>query len=186
MLFSKPTLKVQWRQSSYVAGLDWDTQVSPAQETGGKHTLWGKASERMSRKPFANMSAVIVGFHDGYLYDVRHIVAGLDFKVTARLRNVENLVALADAELGFSVVIVDIDAFDDIETAVDSLVEFRRKAPSSVVVLVSSKVGGDDFGSERLPICDVTLRAPLSAERLKQAVSSGAASRMCAVDRTVA
>lgn len=78
-------------------------------------------------------------------------------------------------------VIVNLDAFIDIETAVTGLLDFRVRNKSSAVIAVTSSVKSDDFGSERSQICDVTLRSPLSDNRILAAflaIKSGAVAQI--------
>ncbi len=70
----------------------------------------------------------------------------------------------------YSTVILNLDAIDDLIYAVDSLYNFRSRYPEIAIILVSSEVRGDDLGRERAPICDATLRAPLTTQRLKDAL----------------
>lgn len=83
--------------------------------------------------------------------------------------------ALADAtriDPGFTHLIVNLDAFHDLGAAVTHLVAFRKQRPQVVVILISENVIADDFGTERKCICDATLRAPVSRNRLSQAMAA--------------
>lgn len=70
------------------------------------------------------------------------------------------------------VVLVGLDAFPDLAEAVQALLAFRARCPGTGVVLASAAAGGDDFGADRRAIGDVTLRLPLSARRLAQALAT--------------
>lgn len=63
-------------------------------------------------------------------------------------------------------VMVNADAFEDFGEAVDALLSYRKRDTNSAVILASSRIAADDLGSERRPICDVSLRFPLSLNRL--------------------
>lgn len=67
---------------------------------------------------------------------------------------------------------VNLDRFADADHGVDSLLRFRRAVPSCFVVLAASTVARDDFGHHRKAICDSTLRLPLTASRLTEALEA--------------
>ena len=77
-------------------------------------------------------------------------------------------------------VVVNLDAFSDLDDALDCLIDFRIKSPGTIVILVSYFVGSDDFGAERQILCDVTLRAPVSVSRLEIALRQGLANALAA------
>lgn len=62
--------------------------------------------------------------------------------------------------------IINLDAFSDIDVAIDLLLSFRKQRPDVIVLIASTDVIKDDLGSERIRICDVTLRMPISSQRL--------------------
>lgn len=70
----------------------------------------------------------------------------------------------------FDAIIVNLDAFEDLDTGVDTLLFFRLNNPSIAIVLVSTRVNRDDFGDHRRAICDATLRSPATPDRLVAAV----------------
>lgn len=58
---------------------------------------------------------------------------------------------------------------ENLHEIVNDLVVFRQHVPAVPVVIVSATVSRDDLGTHRLPIADVTLRSPVSPERLREA-----------------
>lgn len=62
----------------------------------------------------------------------------------------------------FSAALLDADDIEPVARLVETGLALRRVAPRLPVVILSSKVSRHDFGKERLPICDATLRRPLS------------------------
>lgn len=67
---------------------------------------------------------------------------------------------------GFDTIIINLDAFEDLETGVEALLSFRSAYPAVGIVLVSSRVARDEFGGHRKAICDSTLRYPVTSDRL--------------------
>jgi hypothetical protein len=64
----------------------------------------------------------------------------------------------------FSCAVFDIDSFGDVAITIDQIVAFRSEKPNLPVILATNLIKRDDFGCERLPLCDVTLRKPLYRE----------------------
>lgn len=67
----------------------------------------------------------------------------------------------------FSYLIVNLEAFNSVNEAVTSLCTFRSLHPGIIVVLCSHN-GSDDYGTERAPIGDVTIRLPCCLARFKR------------------
>lgn len=68
--------------------------------------------------------------------------------------------------------VIDSDFFDVIDDVIDACRQVRDEAPELPIILISSDVQGDDFSSDRLWICDATLRKPFAEGRLKEAAAS--------------
>ncbi len=56
--------------------------------------------------------------------------------------------------------------FDDADAAVDFCLRLRSVAPDLVILLTLRDVKRDDLGPERMPICEATLRRPVSRANL--------------------
>lgn len=69
-------------------------------------------------------------------------------------------------------IVVNLDQYADVEMGVDRLMRFRRACPSRFVVLATADVASDDFGHHRRAICDSTLKLPLTASRLTEAIGA--------------
>lgn len=54
----------------------------------------------------------------------------------------------------------DIDGFDQLEQAVEALVQFRRDHPDVTVVVASKGFGAHDFGVERAMLADASVKLP--------------------------
>lgn len=59
-------------------------------------------------------------------------------------------------------VIIDLEAVGGIASAYSSLRAFRDRHPDIPVILVSNEFAKDDFGTSRLALCDISLRAPFT------------------------
>jgi CheY-like chemotaxis protein len=129
--------------------------------------LWAGAAERMAARGLADARVLLVGFPPEHLSSLRESLRNLGVHVTAAASRVLQLPNVAEMGLAFSHVLVNVDAYEDVESGVDALAEFRASAPELVVVMCSMLVGGDDLGSERTLICDATLRLPVSMPRLR-------------------
>lgn len=71
----------------------------------------------------------------------------------------------------FSILIADIDTLGDLDDVVEELLSLRAEMPDLPVILVSAGFGADDFGSDRLPLCDASVRWPLDFARLELAIT---------------
>lgn len=78
----------------------------------------------------------------------------------------------------FGLLVVDIDGFGGPELVVARLMDLRRRAPSLPVIVISAEVQFHDFTAERLAVCDVTLRAPISAAALELALAEAAVNNL--------
>lgn len=127
---------------------------------------------RRGAAPLADLHILILGFDGSELvgmceYLRRKGAQSLSTSATWR--------ALAQDIAGcrrFGAVIVNMDAFPDTETAVDTLMAFRRACPRITVLMVSSRVSKSDLGSERRAIGDATLRAPFTQARFAAALAA--------------
>lgn len=102
--------------------------------------------------------------------------AGLDVVTCPSLRS-----ALSRAHgqpMAWSGLILMIDGFGGPRLVADGLMALRRKLPHLPVILVSEEVRFHDFSPERLALCDVTLRAPLSAPALELALAEAPANNL--------
>lgn len=68
------------------------------------------------------------------------------------------------------VIFIDADTFDDTGKLVDFCMKLRSLAPDKPTILQSAVVGQNDFTTERMSICDVTLSKPTSRAVLHYAI----------------
>ena len=114
--------------------------------------------------------AYIVGSTDlNFDLDVRLWSHGFRPSSCATLHDLEE--RLDRRKIEGLVACVDIDAAPCLVTAIDELILFRSRYPDMRVVLLSREFSGDDFSNERKPICDASLRKPVSPARLEAALA---------------
>lgn len=128
--------------------------------------LEDKAAKALRSNTFQHTRVLLIGFTPRHLSDTIYNLRSIGVAATASLSNVHHLHNVSDVGVGFTHVLVNIDAFDDIEAGVEALMAYRSSAPDLIVLICSEMVGGDDFGSERVRICDATLKLPISLPRL--------------------
>jgi len=79
---------------------------------------------------------------------------------------------LAQPTRGRAMVVVDGDDIGDAEEVVDFGYALRKVAPDAPVILLSSFFKRNDFTSERMLICDASLRNPVSLVTFKLGVAA--------------
>lgn len=134
--------------------------------------LQAKVERKLVTDSFLETRVLLIGFTGRDLHEMRQTLRAIRVSATAAVSDVGQLRDVAVMGLGFTHVLVNLDAFDDVEDGVDALLDFRAAAPELVVVVCSAMVSGDDFGSERARICDATLKLPASATRLARGLVS--------------
>jgi len=78
----------------------------------------------------------------------------------------------------FRMLVIDIDGFGGAQLVVARLMDLRRRVPSLPVIVISAEVQFHDFTTERLAVCDVTLRAPVTAAALDLALAEAAVNNL--------
>lgn len=84
----------------------------------------------------------------------------------------ESLAWLGEKKAEFDVIIVDVEHVGGVHAAIDLCLGIRQSRPGSRIILLSGETERDDFGSERLAICDATLRKPVSHRRFIDALTT--------------
>ena len=72
---------------------------------------------------------------------------------------------------GIALMMIEIDGLGGIEAVFDRLRRLRDRAPAVPLAVLSSNVRSNNFSSDRLAICDVTLRVPVTLAALELAFS---------------
>jgi hypothetical protein len=129
--------------------------------------------DRLPRGPsLKGLGVLQLGFSrdDGNL--ISETMHGLGARNVARSEQVYPLGLGKPGALRYDGIVVNLDRYTDLEMGVDRLLRFRRACPSCFVVMATADVASDDFGLHRRAICDSTLRLPLSASRLAEALEA--------------
>lgn len=84
-----------------------------------------------------------------------------------------------------AVAIVDADPIGDAEDVVTALLDLRAAAPWVPVLLLSSTVRRNDFSAHRAPICDATLRSPVSAAAFRLGLGAALENHAARADASV-
>lgn len=134
--------------------------------------LWMLLEKKSSESLLRDARVLLVGFDLPTVMELREQIQSLDVNLVASGPEVGQLHAVGQGG-AFNSVIVNLDSFEDADTAVETLLSFRSHSPKLAVVLVSAHVSADDFGPERRLLCDATLRRPLTESRLEAALLSG-------------
>lgn len=119
---------------------------------------------------------LLVAFSPKQLEQLRDHLRVIGVHVTAATPNFKKLPNAGRMGAAFTHFLVNLDAFDDLETGVDVLSAFRKRC-GHVVILCSERVADDDLGAERAAICDATLKLPVSLERLRRGLRAASANR---------
>jgi len=135
------------------------------------------AADALLAQLFQDSRVLLIGFAPGYLSDLRTSLRSIGVAATGSVSDVARLNDVSEDSLGFTHLLVNIDAFDDVNAGVEAFVKLRFDAPDLIVVACSEFIGGDDFGAERARICDVTLKLPVSAPRLVNGLVTGVLNR---------
>jgi hypothetical protein len=140
-------------------------------------SLWIELERRISFDGVNKLRTLLLGFNAKELDQTLHVLGLLDTGMTASISDLCALRGPEDLWKLFDVVMINHDAFEDPETAVDEYLSFRQRFADKTVVLVSRHVRQDDLSTERAAICDATLRFPLSPERLLSGLKAGQSNR---------
>lgn len=136
-------------------------------------------SAKFDDQRFDGFRVLVLGFEQSERAWLRDGLRFIGVKATAIAPSVTQLKSVPAMGLAFTHIIINIDAYEGVEDAVEALTEFRIESPGTVVIAVSKKVADDDFGTERNAICDATLRLPLTERRLRRSMIDGRINRSC-------
>ena len=134
---------------------------------GLEQRLFARAEDSVRGATLSDARVLLVGFSSAQLASMREHLRAFGVRATASAPGVSQLANVIGMKGAFSHIIVNFDAFEDVETGVDCLLSFRKQTRDFVVIACSAAVAGDDFGSERSAICDATLRMPVSRAALR-------------------
>lgn len=137
-----------------------------ASATDDAERLEHVATRKLLAEAFEQTRFLLLGFEGEDLYVLQQKMRSIGICGGAPAFSVCQIDRASEMGLNFTHVLVNLDAFDSIEAAVEALITFREKTPDLIVVAFSEMTSGDDFGSERAAICDATLKLPVSTPRL--------------------
>lgn len=86
----------------------------------------------------------------------------------------EAATAIGDTEARISLLVIDIDSLGGISAAIDGMLAIRNTHSAIPLILLSADIPASDHSTERLRLCDVTLRAPVSYAALEVAIVEAA------------
>jgi hypothetical protein len=139
---------------------------SPADLRSNEQRIWDELGTRSNERTLVSLRTILIGFDNTAREDLTSHVSELGMGLTAAIGDPGALELCPEILGEFNIVVVNFDAFQDVDDGVDKLLMFRQQHPFPAVVLLSSKVSCDDLGDHRRAICDATLALPLSQQRL--------------------
>jgi hypothetical protein len=169
--FPKKPLDGAARHSARSAPLRQNPCFADVDDLAAK--AFARAVRQETQESHPRARVLLLGFAGDDLADLRSHLRRAAVKTTAAVSNVSRLPDFANMQQAFSHVFINLDSYDTVSDGVNALLAFRAAAPGFVVILCSAEVSADDFGSERSAICEATLRLPVSAGALQQALVLG-------------
>lgn len=139
--------------------------------------LWQTAADLQARNALSGARVALLGFDADDSAALRAVIREAGVVNRCNALPVGHLGHIGASGNLFSHVVVNLDAFEDLETAVTRMISYRQRCPQVGVILMSDLVSGDDFGSDRRPIADVTLRAPVTVDRMRRALRAASEAR---------
>ena len=122
---------------------------------------------------YADAPALLIGADTGPLLRSWMRTAGFKLQTEKDLNVAVN--RLCHVPSAASLAIVSIDMFGGIAATIDQLFRLRDCAPHLPLIVLTSEVEGSDFTTERLALCDVTLKMPAGAAALREALKEAKA-----------
>jgi hypothetical protein len=156
-----------------------NSKASPAPISDAAEKKWDMYAHRLisiSEKiekaaKFSDARVLLLGFHADELRAVRGVLCRLGVMAVATAPNVNLIEKITFMNLDFTHIFVNFDGFADTESGIEALITFRQSVSDVKVIICSSNVRGDDFGSERSCIGAATLRFPLTLTSVRTAFS---------------
>ena len=120
---------------------------------------------------------LVLGFANRDAHNLTNMLHMIGFNLCDTCSDLTQLFVAPSIGGAFTYVFVSLDAFEDVDDAVEKLMSFRVKYPTLTVVLISGAVVEDDHSPHRRQICDATLRSPVSLSRLRDGVLAAETNR---------
>jgi hypothetical protein len=170
-----------WRNSNQAASIDQKQtgkSVRPVHELRLAKTafedpnfltkrLFSTLAQEEKSLALSIVHVLLVGFNAN---EVRSLTQKLSVVGVASCTSIALLKDAQSTRRTFTHLIVNADAWDSIDEAVCALFCYRQCEDDRVVILTSGKILADDLGRERKAICDVSLRFPVSLNRLVEGI----------------
>lgn len=142
---------------------DWHQTGFGMPKTGA----FSKGMRHAETNGYGGGNAVLVGFQPEERARLAEELSDIGIRsASARLAEF-TLPGLSAETCSASHLFINLDAFDDIEDGIGQLMALRAEIRDLTVVLCSANIRGDDLGSERSALCDVTLKLPMTDSRLR-------------------
>lgn len=153
------------------------SQPAPSKPDVLADRLFDALDARLACTPLCQARVLLVGFTAQDRAELRRFVRLAGARMTAATASTA---ALADDPglCHYSHLLVDLDAFPDLEDAVETLCAYRERHPGQIVILLGRELTGDDHGTERAPIADASLRLPVNLPRLTRALFAAGANAL--------
>lgn len=130
----------------------------------------GATSAFVPRKALEGWTTIIFGYDQTEVDFIRGKVFELD-GVPLRILSDSQLIATArNLQYEKAILFMELKVGEDIDTFVNRCFSLREINSSMPIVLFSSRFRYDDFSTERLAICDASLRAPLLHSTFEQSI----------------
>jgi hypothetical protein len=84
-----------------------------------------------------------------------------------------------------TILVVVLDDCAGSSDIISNLLNFRADFPATQVILVSAEIATDDLTCERLPLCDISLKWPLSEHRIAESLEKSIYNNVMWQDRLV-
>lgn len=125
------------------------------------------------------LRVLVLGFSDRAAQIIADMLRTAQVGTCAISHRIDQLMDQAVRAGHFTHVLVNLEAFADLDDAVAQMLDFRASPGQSApaIILISADVGADDLDGDRRAICDATLRWPVSAARLQEGLAAAQANR---------
>ena len=131
---------------------------APLGRFGGRNMTWAAPPTQVQG---ATLILVVVGLKEASLHKIQDFVQDEGGEILV-LDSTALTTFYPIARANPDHVIIDLDAAGGITAAYPALRGFRDRHPDIPVILLSDEFSTDDFGTDRLALCDVSLRIPFS------------------------
>jgi len=137
-----------------------------------KSKIWKMLNERMAENSLSKVPVLLIGFsprEESRICDMLEQLKFLEYVTISKMPRMCEMPMFCGNEF-YS--LVNAELFNDTENLVEALIILREIHKNMIIVLISAFVNQDDLSNERTFICDATLRAPVTIERLKAGLLS--------------